>query len=131
MDPLSVAEDHLEAVNIWPTSIILLMFVEDPSDRTVKEVAGFLYGNDVPINLAVEYFYWCNSAKAVYLDEKMHEWSYIWDRNPYNFHKAWYYSMRLKAMEWIHGRARNQEEQVKLVKEFGMKPAECKKLILR
>jgi hypothetical protein len=50
----------------------------------------------------------------LYVDEKMHEWYYIWDRNPYKFHKEKYYSLCLKTMAWINGRAHS--EQVEAVK---------------
>jgi hypothetical protein len=49
IDPLSVVEEHLGAMETWPTSIILHKFVEDLSEHSVREVAEFMCGNDVPI----------------------------------------------------------------------------------
>jgi hypothetical protein len=68
----------------------------------------------------------------MFVEEKMHEWYYIWDRNPYKLHKAQYYSMHLKAMVWINGRACDQLELVKTnlqVEDFGLELAGCVKLI--
>jgi hypothetical protein len=42
MDPLSRVEEYLSAVESWPTYIIQQMNVEEPSDRSVREVAEFM-----------------------------------------------------------------------------------------
>lgn len=74
MDPLSVLERHLGPVETWPTHVIMYMFVEDPTDRSAKTVAEFLYGNCIPIRQAIECPIACNSEWLCYAVEKMHEW---------------------------------------------------------
>jgi energy-converting hydrogenase Eha subunit B len=51
MDPLRVVEEYLVAVESWLTYIIVHTFVEVPSDHSVKNVAAFMFGNDVPIEI--------------------------------------------------------------------------------
>jgi hypothetical protein len=62
MDPLSLVEEHLGAVESWPTYITQQMIIEQPSERSVRGVAEFIDGNDVPYELAVECFNACNGG---------------------------------------------------------------------
>jgi hypothetical protein len=62
----------------------------------------------------------------------MYEWYYVLDRNLYKLRKAEYYSMQLKAMASINGRACEQVDLAKTnrqVKYVGLEPAGCVKLI--
>ena len=54
MDPLSAVEDLLGEVECWPTYVIYKMFVEELSPTSVKKIAAFMYGNSVPIEIAVQ-----------------------------------------------------------------------------
>jgi hypothetical protein len=45
MDPLSEVEERVGAVETWPSYIIRHMFMDEPNARTVKNLAGLLYGN--------------------------------------------------------------------------------------
>jgi hypothetical protein len=102
MDSLSVMEDHLGDVEIRPTCIMLHMFVEKPSVHNVKNVAAFMYSNDVPVDIAVLCFNACNGAKHNFVRERINEWYYVLNRYPYKSHKAEYCSICLKSMVWVN-----------------------------
>jgi hypothetical protein len=53
------------------------MFVEEPNARTVKNVAAFMFGNDVPVEVAVNVFNASNGFNRSFVDEKMYEWYYV------------------------------------------------------
>lgn len=79
MDPLSAVENHLRAaVDTWPTFIITQLYVEEPSKGSLRDVATFMYGNRVPLRLAVECFKACNGAQALYVEEKCMSGTMYW-----------------------------------------------------
>jgi hypothetical protein len=132
MDPMSVLKEHLGAVATWPTSTKLQLFAEDPSERSVRDVTEFMYGNGVPIRLPIECFDASSGENDMFIDEKMLECYYARDRSNYKLHKAQYSFMNLKEMSWINGRACNRLELLRTnlqVKDFGLEPAACVKLI--
>jgi hypothetical protein len=55
MDPLRAVENMLGPVERWPTHILFV--VEDTDARTMKNVAAFTYGNDVPVHMASERYF--------------------------------------------------------------------------
>ena len=133
MDPLSRVEHLLGAVETWPTHIIMCLFVEDPTDLSVRAVSEFMYGNRVPVRQAIEYFIACNGGRSWYVNNTVYEWYYIFDKNPCDLHKAEYYSMRLNTMAWLNGEACAQDELVqdmcRQVCECGMEGRGCERLI--
>jgi hypothetical protein len=62
MDPLSVVEKRVGAVETWPTYIIRHVFEDEPDGRTVKNMAGFFYGNEVSLQDAVKCVNVCNGG---------------------------------------------------------------------
>jgi len=59
MDPLSAVENILGGVEIWPSSIIIDLFATKPCNTSVINVAAFMYGNNFPVEKAVDYFVAC------------------------------------------------------------------------
>ena len=70
VDPLKVV-DHFGDVEIWPTYIVIRMFVPEPSHRSNKDVAAFMYVNNTPIGIAVECFNACNIMKCSVVEAAM------------------------------------------------------------
>jgi hypothetical protein len=129
MDPLSRVEEYLGAVESWPTYIIQQMIVEEQSERSVREVAEFMYGKGVPFELAVECFDACNGGCVLFVEEEMHSLYEEANSDPFMLHKTRYYSIQLA---WINGWACNQLEPVETnaqVRYFGLEPAGCVKMI--
>jgi hypothetical protein len=136
MYPLSCVEQFLGVAitDAWPSLIIEQLFMDVPTDTTLRHVATFMQGNRVTIQMAIDFFNACNGMHQCYVDGKFYEWYYIYDRNPYKFHKAKYYSVALGKMAWINGRAHNDgvEEAVvpsETVAKIGLEGVACKRLI--
>ena len=79
MDPLQAVEDLLGDVGSWPTYVMYNIFVEVPSPSSVKKVAAFMYGNGVPIDIAVECFNACNGQLRSFVSHPMDTWYSLWD----------------------------------------------------
>jgi hypothetical protein len=99
--------------------------------RTVNNVAGFMFGNEVLVGDAVNCFNACNDLNRSYVAEKMHEWYYLWQRNSYRAHMSEYYNTRLKCKVWINGWELDQLEKVPgaVVADFGLENSGCPQLI--
>jgi len=127
-DPLSVVEERLDAVQTWPTYILVDMFVEDPNEVSVREVSGFMYGNGVPFNEAERCLQVCNGGRREFIKERMWYWYKLWDSSVY---AEKYYSVVLK-MAWIHGKTGGGTEACQSalqVRHFGPEPSGCGTLI--
>jgi len=135
MDVLSVVEQRLGAVTTWPTYMLKNVFVEDPTRQSVREVAGFMYGNGVPHRIATRCFQLCNGGRLAEIECGMFEWFYVWNRSPHKVHMEEYWSVELKAWAWLNGSAldRGPERVVGSVEitEFGLEASGCAGLIQR
>jgi len=131
-DPLSIVENRLGSVQTWPTYVITYMFAEDPTMPSVRMVAAFMYGNNVPLREAIECYQACNGGRLRFIDESMHEWYYIWDRSWCKWHMEAYYSVEIRAMAWINGKTSEGVEPCSTaapVVYFGVEPSCCARLI--
>jgi hypothetical protein len=60
----------------------------------------------------------------------MYEWYYVWQMNPYKWHKAEYCNTHLRCLVWINGSELNQQEKVEgLVRDFGVENSGCPQII--
>ena len=66
------------------------MFVTEPNTNSVKHVAGFMYGNGVPIEKAIDYFITCIGLDSYSVSCAIKDWYSIWDNTSHN---AKHYSM--------------------------------------
>jgi hypothetical protein len=53
-------ENQLGKVELWPTYILLHLFVDLPDDVTIRKVVAFFYGNGVGKTMAAECYASCN-----------------------------------------------------------------------
>jgi hypothetical protein len=49
-------ENVLGGFASWPTSIIRLLLVEEPTIANVRRVAAFFYGNGLPVHVAARFY---------------------------------------------------------------------------
>jgi hypothetical protein len=70
MDSLRLVEERVGAVQSWPTYIMLRVFMDEPNARTVKKFAAFMYGNELPVDHAVNCFHACNGLNRSCVSEK-------------------------------------------------------------
>ena len=55
MDPLSAVENILGHEETWPSSIIIDLSITKPCTLSVIHVAAFMYGNNIPVEKAVDF----------------------------------------------------------------------------
>jgi hypothetical protein len=99
MDPLSLVEERVGAIETWPSYIIRHKFMDEPNARKVKNLAGFLYGNEVDLESATKCVNACNGAKRGYVSREMHAWYYTWQMNSHSIHMAEYYNTLIRCNE--------------------------------
>ena len=56
---LSVLERILGSLDLWPRDILRYLFLVPPTLYTIREVALFFHGNDIPLSLASAFFQEC------------------------------------------------------------------------
>ena len=61
-------EVTLGSLNSWPRDVIQYLFLEPPTQDTVRDLASFFFGNDIPLRLAVGFFQECSSHMPDYID---------------------------------------------------------------
>jgi hypothetical protein len=111
------------------------MFAEDPNVRNMENVAGFFYGNGVPVDMATRCYAVCNGYNFnSVITEAMYSWYATWDKATYSWHMLQYYNMRVKIMVWINGKAFAQREEGRTgtggeAADFGLKNSGCPMLI--
>jgi len=74
-----------------------------------------MYGNNVRLSDAVACYNACNGHHQSRVETVLRAWYDVWDRDENQSHKEQYYSMLLKCLAWINGKARDQYEVVKPV----------------
>jgi hypothetical protein len=109
-DPLAVVESYLGSIERGPSSLIMDMFVDEPKAAVIKRVAALMYGNYVTVSDAVDCYNSCNGMLRSYVDRSPKTWYHLWDRDKNKIQKERYYSMLLKSLLWINGKALDQCE---------------------
>jgi hypothetical protein len=131
MDPLSLVEVRVCAVETWPSFIIRHMFMDEPNGLTVKNLAGFLYEKEVPLETAIKCVNACNGVNGGYLSREMHGWYYVWQLNSGSRHMAEYYNTLINCNACINGWEHDQLEEVpgSVIYGFGVERAGCPQVI--
>jgi hypothetical protein len=119
-DPLAVVEAQLGSVDSWPPHVLRFMFILKPYPRVVKQVAAFMYGNYVRLSDAVGCDNACNGRYRKGVETEMRACYDEWDIQVNRRHMERYYSMLLKCLAWINGKALEQYEAVKPVVKFSL-----------
>ena len=96
------------------------MFSLKPYPRMVKQVAVFMYGNNVRMSDAVGCYNACNGRYRRGVETEMRACYDEWDIQVNRRHMERYYSMLLKCLAWINGKALEQYEAVKPVVKFSL-----------
>jgi hypothetical protein len=111
MSTLKWVEEVVGGVESWPTCMILNMFVVQPNEHAMKKVAAFLYGNGVPVEMAVECYVACRGREHIQaINQAILSWYYTWNRETHKRHMSEYYNIRYKTQFLLNGKSLNQEE---------------------
>jgi hypothetical protein len=136
MKLLEVIEDHVGQIDFWPSYILIYIFADHPSpvaSSRLKKVIAFLFGNDVPCELACRFYQAYNGTASWFVGDQFQEWYDVWLKSRNKLQMAMYYNMRLGKHMYINGSCYNQSEHVmpKLpVLKFGIGNTGCRLLIL-
>ena len=93
-------------VSRWPRGVLHYLFSTptDTSPDALRTVAAFLYGNNVPCTLAVNFVKACagmddNNSWLYWVFDAYHNWA---EAEPH-FHSAMFWSMRMARYMWLNG----------------------------
>ena len=92
MSSLPTLERLLGSLHSWPREILRYLFLVTPTSHTIRDLAAFLCGNDIPLHLALDHFQECFSPTPDHIDSFRSEYD-AWDLDitwPYIFE---YYDM--------------------------------------
>jgi len=136
MDPLSAVENILGDVETWPSSIIIDLFITKPCILSVIHVAAFMYGNNIPVEKAVDCFVACVGINSYYVSCAVKDLYTKWENLPSKTRLAQYFSMTFKRSMWLNGTFAAQNEAVwpkrsvmDAIVNFGTQNAGCPLLI--
>ena len=95
-----------------------------------------MYGNNVPVEKAVDCFVACVGIDSYYVSCALKDLYSTWDKRPSKTHLAQYFSMNLKRRMWFNGKFAAQNEAVwpkrsvmDAIVAFGTKNSGCPLLI--
>ena len=86
-----------------------------PNPCVMNKVAAFIYGNNVRLSDVVACYKACNDHHKSCVETVLRAWYDVWDMGVNQRHKEHNYSMLLKCLAWINGKALEQIEVVKPV----------------
>jgi hypothetical protein len=104
-------EQHLGPIDTWPTYIIRLLFIEDPTPANVKKLTAF-FGNGVPVDDAADLYYLCNDHVHLHTKCDLHDFCVTWQSRRHRIHIHKYYNLKKHSFMWINGASKNQNEHV-------------------
>ena len=83
-----------------PSSFIIDLFITKPCTLSVIHVAALMYGNNVPLEKAVDCFVACVGIDSYYMSCAVKDLYTTWDNLPSKTHFAQYFSMTFKSTMW-------------------------------
>ena len=111
MDLLSAVENILGDVETWPSSIFIDLFITKPCTLIVIHVAAFMYGNNIPVEKAMDCFVACVGIDS-YVSCVVKDLYTTWDNLPSKTHLAQYFFIIFKRRMWLNGKFAAQNEAV-------------------
>ena len=87
----------------WPTSILLSMFIEQPTFQSVEKISAFSYGNGIPLRVLTRFLNLSNPLWTHLNSLQLHKFYHMWRIEKGAVHRATYYNVGLKQMCWLNG----------------------------
>jgi hypothetical protein len=113
MNLLEILEHHLGNIELWPSPFLTYLFHDHPSPvqpGKLKKVIAFFYGNEVPQQMAYQFYNACNGRASRFVLEQFHAWYHTWHKLRCRPHLAVYWNMRLRTFLYINGLMMNQSD---------------------
>jgi len=89
----------LDDMNLWPSRILNLIFVDDYKPRNTIDSVAFFYGNGVPLEDALCFYTQCKNHDPILSTIHITIFYRLWETRPV---VCPYYDVRLKKMQYIH-----------------------------
>ena len=87
---------------LWPSDVLSALFLDLPTDHTIRELASFFYGNGVPLKFATRLSTLCNPFWNNHASEDMKVLYHLWHAGVDSPHHTKYWNTRYGQMCWIH-----------------------------
>ena len=79
----------------------------------MKKLSAFMYGKKVRLSDAMACYNACNGRHQSRIETVLRVWYCVWYRDENQSYKEQYYSMLLKCLDWVNGKALDQYEVVR------------------
>jgi hypothetical protein len=112
MHLLPLLEFALGKVDTWSTEVLRDLFIDEPSLSSIKNLAGFFYGNGIPFYMAQALYHLCNDRYCDRVTDYLRLHYVIWHTLKYMRHQAVYNNTTFKALMWLNCRGLDQMEFV-------------------
>ena len=88
---------------LWPSEVLSALFLDPPTDQSVRTLASFFYGNGVPLRIAGRLSTLCNPFWSDHSSENMKALYLLWQAGVDACHRTKYWNTRYRQIYWIHG----------------------------
>jgi phosphoribosyl-AMP cyclohydrolase len=103
MNPLTAVEASIGPLETWPAYIYIFLALPY-SENIIKNIAAFMYGNEIELETAWKCYYACKVyTKKETIEEGMKEYFNMWSESPNVVQDVYYYNMRTKKFVWVNG----------------------------
>jgi hypothetical protein len=120
MNPLTAVEASIGPVQNWPAYII--MYLAHPySENILKNVAAFMFGNQIELEEAWKFYTCVNSEKKETIKEGMKKYFNMWSESPNIVQDVYYYNMRTKKFVWVNDNINNEIKDM-ILPDWNMEP---------
>jgi hypothetical protein len=95
-------EDRLGRIGTWPTLILHMLFLEEPSPRSTHILASFFYGNWIALDVATKFCALCIGHSPCYIHGIISSLYTAWQHDT-SRHLTLYYDMMAERLMCING----------------------------
>jgi hypothetical protein len=102
MDPLAAVEQTLGPLSGWPEYVTKPMFLVEPEDALVRDIAAYFYGNKIEVETAWKCYATCNSAAPASIEAAVKKYYAEWTTDS-KVTNVPYYNMTTKKFTLVNG----------------------------
>jgi len=105
VNPLEDIQSLIGNIETWPSEIIHKLFIAEYNHRNAFRVILFMYGNCVPIGLALHFYSMCNNHNEFLTVCHFTMLYSLWDNRLHSdctCNNCAYYDMHLKRRMWVN-----------------------------
>jgi len=132
MNILECMQRHIGSIEYWPSDILVFLFCCPPNESRLRAIANFCYGNDVPLTIASDFYYFCNAASTPFDHETLDHYYSYFQCHLYKHHMGRYYNMAAGKFMFINGKCLNKTDEASPQppeQDFGIAATGCELII--